>query len=153
MARAVGFLGAAGGVPSGWQGRAGCHGGARSLLNPRPDLAAALVFLLSAAARPGLQPALRAAGGGGQAGPGAAAARSGLRGPVLAAATQGAALHHLHLPAAQRRGCQGLCPRVSAAGRLAGLPGAMNWVAKGRVSRVTDRLNWAPGRGPVRGPA
>ena len=42
---------------------------------------------------------------------------------------------------------------MSAAGRLAGLPGAVNWVAKGRVSRVTDRLNWVPGRGLVRGPA
>ncbi|KAM9683913.1 dol-P-Man:Man(7)GlcNAc(2)-PP-Dol alpha-1,6-mannosyltransferase isoform 1-T1 [Dama dama] len=75
-------------------------------------LSAALVLLFSAAARAGLQPAVRAAGGGGQAGPGAAAARTGFRGPVLAAAAQGAALRHLRLPTAQHRGRQGLRPRA-----------------------------------------
>ncbi|XP_059881829.1 dol-P-Man:Man(7)GlcNAc(2)-PP-Dol alpha-1,6-mannosyltransferase isoform X1 [Delphinus delphis] len=91
-----------------------------ALVQHRPEqkfqlghLAAALVLLLGPAARPGLQPALRAPGRRGQKGPGTAPAGAGLRGSVLASPAQGAALHHLCLPRAQYRGRQGLRPRAA----------------------------------------
>lgn len=77
------------------------------------DLPAAVVLLLGPAPGPGLQPFLCAPGRDGQADAGAGPARAGLRGCLLPAPAQGAALHHLRLPCAQRGGRQGLRPAVS----------------------------------------
>ncbi|EDL76519.1 asparagine-linked glycosylation 12 homolog (yeast, alpha-1,6-mannosyltransferase) (predicted), isoform CRA_a [Rattus norvegicus] len=71
-----------------------------------------VVFLLSPAPRPGLQPSLHTPGCSGQENLCVGSAKPWIRGFILAPPTQGTAVHHLYLPCTQHHGCQRLhlCP-------------------------------------------